>query len=442
MKPKDFASQVAAVILASTLGPTALAQNIQPTPIELGVTQEGRLDESVPRRSSNHAFTCYGINTKPGEDVSIHVTSAAFDPVLEVARGALCNASSLQFENDNANDATKDAQVSFRAAGGRYLILVRGVSPSSRGAYRLKIAGSADSLDAAQVAESDEAQRRRHIMAMEVEKRNAEIAAAEAKRQAALAEQARLAALQSEQTRYDSNGRASRGEEVPNNYQPPSGNLLEVFTTTFMNEYAASQQREEAARRNIEDAIRRGEAEYHRRMAAERAQEAQERQDLAMRQAAAQRAQAEQAQRLAEERARAAQEATRRIQLAQAQNVSAPRTSDRVVAYPSGGQSTPSSSSSREEHASTRNDPATCVSGPTLVKNPNCPKGAGSLITNQCTHSIDARICHWTTQGRWDCGVTSASPGQTRGYPSCYGTGRMWMDVRYSDSRTKFSDPP
>lgn len=438
MKPEDFVLRLAVLILGGAFSTSTSAQNVSPLPVELGITRDGRLDDSAPRRPSNHAFACYSINTKPGEEVSIQLKSSAFDPVLEVGRGALCNAASLQFENDNASESTQDAHLSFRAVGGRYLIFVRGTSSAAAGAYRMKIAGSADSSAAPQVAESDEAQRRRQIMAVEVEKRNAEIAAAEAKRQAELAAQARLAALQAEQSRYDQDLRASRDEEVFDDYQPPNRNPFEVFTTTLMNEYNANQQRDEAFRRNIEDAVRRGEAEYQRRQA----QENQQRQDLAMRQAAARQAQAAQAQRLAEERARAAQEAARRVQLAQGQNVSAPRTSDRVVAYPSGGQTTTSNSSSRTEQASTRNDPATCVAGPDLVKNPNCPNGAGSQVRNQCEHSIDARICHWTTQGRWDCGITSVSPGRTGGYPSCYGTGRMWMQVRYSDSRTRFADPP
>ena len=426
MNLKESVFWLASLMLGSLMGNEALARNIPPIAIELGATPSGRLDDSAPRRPTNHAFACYALNTKPGDEVSIRVHSSAFDPVLEVARGALCTAAALQFENDNVDETTKDAVISFRAAGGRYLIFVRGSSPASRGDYQLKLEPGLDTSAKKQTPASDDAQRRRQIMAMEIEKRNAELAAAEAKRQAELAaaraQRAALLAQEQEARRY---------EQYESDYEEePTKNPMAVFADTLLNELAAQHQQQEAFRR--QQAARREQAEYQRRMAAERAQEAQ--QDQAMRQAAAQRAQAAQAQQVAAERAHAAAEASRRV-------ASAQRTSDRVVAYPAGGQRS-ANSFSQNERASTRNDPATCVSGPELVKNPNCPNGAGSRVRNQCAHAIDARICHWTTRDRWDCGITSVSPGSTGGYPSCSGTGRLWMQVQYSDSRTKFSDPP
>lgn len=446
MNPKDYLALVASLILAGATSADALAQNVPPIAVELGATLGGRLNENAARRPTNHAFACYALNTKPGEEVSIRVQSPAFDPVLEVARGALCTAASLQFENDNVDETSKDAQVSFRAAGGRYLIIIRGNSPASSGPFRLHLKPGLAAASQTQTSVTDEAERRRQIMAMEIEKRNAEIAAAEAKRKAELAaaEAQRLAWLAQEQEaqRYD-RYEDDYEEDYEEDYEPaPTRNFMDVFANTLVSELEANQRQEAEFQRGIEQAVRRGEAEYQRRMAAERAQQTQQRQDQAMRQADAQRAQAAEAQRQAAARAQAAAEASRRLAFAQEQRAApAQRNSDRIVAYPAGAQSS-TGFSSQPNRASTRNDPATCVSGPELVKNPNCPNGAGARVTNQCAHSIDARVCHWTTRDRWDCGITSVNPGKTGGYPSCYGTGRMWMQVQYSDSRTKFADPP
>lgn len=422
---KSLLLRLAPLMLGCALSQPVLAQIVPPAPIELGAT-EGRLDANTARRSSNHAFACYALETKPGEEVSIHLKSSAFDPVLEVARGALCNAAALQYENDNTSETTKDARISFRAAGGRYLILVRGVSPSSQGAYQLKLDSGLQAVAKNQPGVSDEAQRRRQIMEMEIQKRNAAIAAAEAKRQA------ELAAAQAQRAAWLAQERERQLYEDYDDYEddyesPPTRNPMAVFADTLLNELNTHHQQQQAIQRNIDEAARRGEAQYQRRLAAERAQQAQQQQNQAARQAAAQ----------AAERARVAAEASRRLALAG----SAQRTNDRIVAHPAGGQSTINSSSGANR-ASTRNDPATCVAGPELVKNPNCPNGAGSRVTNQCAHAIDARICHWTTQERWDCGITTVSPGSTGGYPSCFGTGRLWMRVRYSDAKTRFADPP
>lgn len=441
MNSKSLVLSLPSLILGFAISGAVCAQTIQPTPVELGTSRAGRLDDTANRNTSNHPFACYSLNTKPGEEVSIRVKSSAFDPALAVARGALCTAAALQFENDNVDETSKDALVSFRAAGGRYLIFVRGTSPESRGSYQLKLDAGLNKPAQKQATASNDADARRRIMAMEIEKRNAELAAAEAKRKAEQAQaEAQRAALLAEQRSWEQHD--DYAEDYQDNYDnAPATNFLNVFVNTFANEVAAQQQAQQEFQRGLDQAIRSGQAEYQRRLAAE--QVAQDRQAQATRQAAAQQAQAAEAQRLAAERARAASEASRRVALAQEQRASsAQRTPDRLVAHPAGGQTPAASSSPQGNRASTRNNPASCVTGPELVKNPNCPNGAGSRVLNQCAHTIDARICHWTTRDRWDCGTTTVKPGTTGGFPSCFGTGRMWMTVQYSDQRTKFADPP
>lgn len=415
----------------------AMAQSVLPTPVESGSTQTGQLSDDSPRNPADHPFACYALNTQPGEEVSIQLSSSAFDPVLEVARGALCTAASLQYENDNRDSTTTDARLTFRAAGGRYLILVRGASPTARGAYQLHLAG--DSMSEQQpVAESDEERRRQQIMAMEIEKRNAEIAAAEARRRAeiAAAEAARVAALERE---AESQQRASRGEPV-GYAEPPQRNLAEVFASTLTSELEAKQRRDEAFQRSVERAARRGDAEYQRRVAAERAQAQQ---DQALRKATTEQARAAEAQRLAEERARVASEASR---LASASQNTVASTSDQSRSSPSQSRQAALIATPEAIVVCTHPDSDggfTCDS-PVDVNLPGGPKqGATWSTPEKLVAGLDscsrARRLHSATHLVWGCGYGATNGKNTmdrsagvdvKGRNTYYCVAREWPCTR------------
>src|SRR5690606_28643683 len=102
---------------------------------------QGRLTASSPRLPDGAAYDCYAIETAPGQRVTVTMRSQAFDSRLWIARGGQCATARLQEDNDDA--LGRDAQISFTAAGGRYLILARTKAAEGAGAYRLTLEGGA-----------------------------------------------------------------------------------------------------------------------------------------------------------------------------------------------------------------------------------------------------------------------------------------------------------
>lgn len=161
-----------------------------------GAIVEGELSDGSPTLAEGGRYGCYAIETRAGDQVTVTLRSQAFDSRLWIARGGLCSAAALQHDNDNFEDGSRDARVSFRAAGGRYLILARGRTAEDIGSYQLSVEGGA-SVQTASNTTAGEAERLA-IMQRQVSQRQAEVAAAEeqrrqqeAARQQAAAEAAR-----------------------------------------------------------------------------------------------------------------------------------------------------------------------------------------------------------------------------------------------------------
>jgi hypothetical protein len=164
------------------------------------------LTPQKPVAADGKLYDCYAIDTRPGSRWIVTAQSRSFDPGLQIARGALCSAAALQHQNDNLAPGTSDAQISFAAAGGRYLIMVRSMSGAT-GPYALTarpdMPAAVAQLEA--VAAEDEpmqmavntADARKALMEQQVGQRRAEIAAVEAQKRAAeAARQARIAQQQ------------------------------------------------------------------------------------------------------------------------------------------------------------------------------------------------------------------------------------------------------
>jgi hypothetical protein len=396
-----------------------LAQSSQPYPLVFNSIKDAALDEASMVSKESARYDCYAIDTTAGQQTTIAVESSAFDPVIEVARGALCHVSTLQYENDNANDSTTSAQVSFKAAGGRYLVLIKSKSQQAYGAYRLKIGG-----DPAQVAQAptNKEDQRKQIMEMEIAKREAEKAVAEAKRKAEQAEfEAKLAAMPT-YNNYD--------EEY---YEPPrpQQNILTVFAETLNSELAKQQQAERDFQQGLNQAIRQGEAQRQQRLAAERAAEARQ-------VAALQKSQeAEKARQEAEEVQRRAEEKLRLLNIT---NTNVARNTHSSVSAPT---ITPQTTAKSPGKASIKSDPQLCISQPQQVRNPNCKDGAAFSVTNSCEGPVDLRICVRTTKGRWDCGTHwGVKAGAVASWPSCFGTTDVFVAARHSDSEIPLGSPP
>jgi hypothetical protein len=117
----------------------AAAQGVKPVEVTRDQSIDAALTADATRLEDGTPYGCFSINTRTGEEITVTLRSNAFDSGLHVSRGALCSASALKFDNDNFEPTTRDAQVRFTAAGGRYLILARGVVTGSQGAYTLRV---------------------------------------------------------------------------------------------------------------------------------------------------------------------------------------------------------------------------------------------------------------------------------------------------------------
>ncbi len=409
----------------------ALAQFTQPVQLQAGETRNASLDKSSPVLKNTSRYDCYAISTTASEEITVTLESSAFDPAIEIARGALCHAYSLQYENDNVDDSTTTARVSFNAAGGRYLVIVKSKSPDAVGAYRLQVGGDVVQ-QAAVKAPSAEKQRRQQIMEVEIAKREAELAAAEAKRKA---EQAAYEARQAELLAYSSTDDSDYEDDYyEEEYEAPQRNPFMVFAETLSSELAKQQQAEDEFQQGLEQAIRRGEAERQRRVAAEQAAEARRVAALQKSQAAERaRIEAEAAQRRAEEKARMLNRSTTSNAMRN------PNTGLTAKPVASSNTSAPTSTG----RASTKSDPHLCISRPQQVRNPNCKDGTAFRVTNSCEGPVDLRVCIRTVKGQWDCGVQyGIKAGATAGWPSCFGTSDVFVSARHSDSDIPLASPP
>lgn len=197
----------ASLILTAAYAASAYAQSsvgpalVRPAPIPDTGAVVGELTAAAPRTPDGKPYDCYSIDTTAGSRWTVTMSSTALDSALQIARGALCSAASLQHQNDNVTPEGKDAQVSFTAVGGRYLILARSNTADGAGPYQLTALSSGGQQIAAGSATLNVIDRRA-LMEQQVGVRRAQVAAEEAaKRAAQEAYQAQVAAAAAEQRR-------------------------------------------------------------------------------------------------------------------------------------------------------------------------------------------------------------------------------------------------
>ena len=95
-----------------------------------------------------------------------------------------------------------------------------------------------------------------------------------------------------------------------------------------------------------------------------------------------------------------------------------------------------------QERAQIGDDPRSCVSEPTFGRDPNCKEGISAAITNGCDQTVEAKMCFFTTKGKWTCGATfGINPGKRWSHASCFGTSRIFYDVRRKGDNRKFASP-
>jgi len=102
---------------------------VTPEKIEPGVPSRGRL-------SSTASLACHEIDVPKGEPLHTSLRSDAFAPVLQVARGALCQGAVVQREASAAKGESAD--MAFESVGGRYLVIVRPLG-EGEGEYTLSV---------------------------------------------------------------------------------------------------------------------------------------------------------------------------------------------------------------------------------------------------------------------------------------------------------------
>ncbi len=411
-----------AALLVSIMVPLAFAQIVQPTPVSFDSAVEGRLDDKSQRLPDGTPYDCYAVSTAPGQQITVTLRSKDLNSALRVARGALCSASAIQHDNDNFESGSEDSRVTFRAAGGRYLVLARAADADAVGAYSLRVEtdrppeklvlADAGGMTRQQIMEREVAQHRAKVAAEQAQQRalEAERRAAERERQLAEAEYRRQQAYEEQQ-----NGQAFM-------------NALGVFSSTLSNELA--QYEAEAAQtqawfdlaEQVAEDERRRELRDEQRAAAERAEEA---------------AFAAESQRRAAEAPRLAA-----LQAQSNSQASAMRNSPQYQAQPAQQSGSSSSFSTPVGRASTNDDANRCMSPAVLSFYKNCNKGSTATIVNNCDQRIEARICHFTGSGKWDCYMdTQIDPGESWSASSCAATGRVFTYARTAPSSGPWPDP-
>ena len=190
----------ASLILTAAYAASASAQSpvapalVRPAPIPATGAVVGELTATAPRTPDGKPYGCYSIDTTAGSRWTVTMSSTALDSALQIARGALCSAASLQYQNDNVSPVDKNAQVSFTAVGGRYLILARSNTADGTGPYQLSALSSGGQQGVASAAPASVD--RQALMVQQVEVRRAQVAAQVAAEEAA--KRAAEAALQAQ----------------------------------------------------------------------------------------------------------------------------------------------------------------------------------------------------------------------------------------------------
>jgi hypothetical protein len=301
-----FLSLGSAAALAAA---TAWAQT--PTPVEPGQQVEGKLSAESATLPDGSAHACYAINTKAGDQIALSLQSDMFPGRLTVGRGPSCATAAMQFDKTGAEG--KDAQVGFKAAGGRYVIAVRAAKPDAAGAFRLNVkavlalAGEPTPGGANPgVGPAAPPSARKLAMLAQVDKRAAEIAAQQ-ERQRLIAEQAQrdqerlVAQIRANEAEAAARRAEEEAEEEAERASRPQVNLAQTFANSF-NKAMADNAAENARQQQMLDNLA---AQQRAASAAREARERAEqvRQDTARREAA--RAQYENQQALARQLAEA-----------------------------------------------------------------------------------------------------------------------------------------
>jgi hypothetical protein len=262
MRGRSVAGSVLVLMTCSV----ATASGVQPVALSVDGIVEATLSDVAARLADGTPYGCFSINTRAGDKILVTLRSKAFDGGLMVARGALCSASALQYDNDNFEPDTRDARVDFTAGGGRYLILARGVRTEARGAYTLEVSGAGGTTARPAPAESDAVHfdgapsndidpaadtvadptdkpiDRRALMEQQVAVRRAEVAAelaaAEAHRRAVEAKRRLEEEQRLEQERQERQARAERDAQRAQMFGAILNGLNQVAT-----EYSAEQDR-------------------------------------------------------------------------------------------------------------------------------------------------------------------------------------------------------
>ncbi|MDX1537112.1 hypothetical protein [Arsukibacterium sp.] len=423
-----------ALTLVCTAGKAAPAA--QPETLASGQVIFANLDTTTPKMPDGSPYACYALHTMAGDRVSVSLNSSAFDPALIIARGALCSASALQFENDNFETGNLNAHIEFTAAGGRYLILARSTRADAVGSYSLSVQGGQTVFDEASTASSDKELERQRIMEREVAKRKQQLAAIEAKRLLQQAEEARnnaaIAAWEAEEERRwaaeetnDFNGAAEK---------QPTQNMMAGILNGLASGWNEETQKQTAMAAQF-DETRQMIAQLKAEEAARQEREARAAQiDAAARKAQFRLQQANETARRAQANAEAAAQRSREIELASS---SAAQASPKTSSF----TNTATAQAAKSSAASTDTDANRCVTAPEVRLNAAFEGNTSASVMNGCGQLVDIRICLKRTGG-WNCGVAPGVAPQERGvHSSFHATGEVFVDAKIKGSPRRFADP-
>lgn len=104
--------------------------------LTLGELVSAELLVTHPRMSDGSHADCFHLDTEPGKDYSVTLRSTVFDSYLMLGSGH-CSEVMLELENDDFEETSLDARITFTAVQSLYSIFVNSYDASLTGAYSL-----------------------------------------------------------------------------------------------------------------------------------------------------------------------------------------------------------------------------------------------------------------------------------------------------------------
>lgn len=107
------------------------------THLKIGEVVTGELLTSHPQMSDGSHADCFHLDTEPGKKYSVTLRSTVFDSYLMLGTGA-CSDVMLALENDDFEETSLDARITFTAEHALYSIFVNSYDAGFTGEFSIE----------------------------------------------------------------------------------------------------------------------------------------------------------------------------------------------------------------------------------------------------------------------------------------------------------------